>query len=119
MINTKKFFDSYFYSICNPDVLNSNLNPRDHFTDFKSVEDRVYDKKYCNKRLITNDNYEYQDIKNTLILNQIHLRNRSKLLCYDLPWHLGSHGFPNKVFEITNLGRINLPLKLEPVNYII
>ena len=92
--------DKSFYLICNPDLLSSNLTSKEHFLQYRNSEDRIFQKKVCTKRIIDASSYEYKEILGMLIDCNLTLKKRVKLICFELPWHLGSYGYPARIYEI-------------------
>jgi hypothetical protein len=92
--------DKSFYLISNPDLLNSNLSSKDHFLQYRNSEDRIFQKKVCTKRIIETGSHEYKKILGLLVESNLILRKRVKLICFELPWHLGSYGYPTRIYEV-------------------
>lgn len=96
----RRSLDKSFYLICNPDVLISDLSYKEHFLQYGNSEDRIFQKKVCTKRRIDSSSLKYKEILCMLKESNLKIKKGVELICFELPWHLGSYGYPARVYEI-------------------
>jgi hypothetical protein len=95
-------FDSAFYLICNPDVVNYLPGPFDHWKKYGVKEYRTSLPNNC---IVSDCNISLDQIYSAingldkLILSRVSSILSSKI--YQVPWRPGIAGFPSKIISIT------------------
>ena len=94
-------FDSAFYLICNPDVVNYLPGPFDHWKKYGVKEFRTYSPNNCfvSDYNISSDQIDFAiNGLDKLILSKVSSILSSKI--YQVPWRPGIAGFPSKIISI-------------------
>jgi hypothetical protein len=102
-------FDSAFYLICNPDVVNYLAGPFEHWKKYGKKEYRTYSPNNCFVSVCNISSDQMYSAINGL--DKLFLSKDPSILSsktYQVPWRPGIAGFPSKIISI------NLKLERAP-----